>query len=105
MTSKCSLMFQLQGSYTYTSPEGEQIQINYQAGENGFQAQGSHIPTPPPVPEEIQKAIEQNLADEARGVVDDGQYRPDEHQGGQQYQQQQGKYINLSINIKPQNNF
>ncbi|XP_066250678.1 endocuticle structural glycoprotein SgAbd-2-like [Euwallacea similis] len=80
---------QSQGSYSYTSPEGEQIQISYQADENGFQAQGSHIPTAPPVPEEIQKAIEQNLADEARGIVDDGQYRP-EHQGnGEQggYQQ------------------
>ncbi|XP_076272816.1 cuticle protein 3-like isoform X2 [Rhynchophorus ferrugineus] len=72
---------QIQGSYSYTSPEGEQIQINYQADGNGYQAQGSHIPTPPPIPEEIQKAIEQNLADEARGVVDDGQYRP-EYEGG-----------------------
>ncbi|XP_030751434.1 pupal cuticle protein 20 [Sitophilus oryzae] len=72
---------QIQGSYSYTSPEGEQIQISYQADGNGYQPQGSHIPTPPPIPQEIQKAIEQNLADEARGVVDDGQYKP-EYDGG-----------------------
>lgn len=72
----------MQGSYSYTSPEGEQIQISYQAGENGFQAQGSHIPTAPPIPEEIQKAIEQNLADEANGIVDDGQYKPEYQEQG-----------------------
>ncbi|ERL96243.1 hypothetical protein D910_01540 [Dendroctonus ponderosae] len=82
---------QTQGSYSYTSPEGEQIQISYQADENGYQPQGSHIPTAPPIPAEIQKAIEQNLADEANGIVDDGQYRP-EPQGINNYQQQQGGY-------------
>lgn len=43
--------------------------------------QGAHIPTPPPIPEEIQRAIEKNLADEARGIVDDGQYRPGADEG------------------------
>ncbi|KAJ8954058.1 hypothetical protein NQ318_004363 [Aromia moschata] len=43
---------------------------------------GAHLPTPPPIPEEIQRAIEQNLADEARGVVDDGQYKPGAGEGG-----------------------
>lgn len=72
---------QAQGSFSYTSPEGEQISLQYTADENGFQPQGAHLPTPPPIPEEILRAIEQNQADEARGIVDDGQYR-DEHQGG-----------------------
>lgn len=74
-----------QGGFSYTSPDGQQVHISYTADENGFVPQGSHIPTPPPIPEEIQKAIQQNLADEARGIVDDGQYREDfsgQYRGG-----------------------
>ncbi|XP_049822713.1 endocuticle structural glycoprotein SgAbd-2-like [Aethina tumida] len=47
-----------QGSYSYTSPEGELVQISYVADENGYQAAGSHIPTPPPVPAAIQRALD-----------------------------------------------
>ncbi|XP_015595886.1 endocuticle structural glycoprotein SgAbd-8 [Cephus cinctus] len=47
-----------QGSYSYTDPEGNQIQLTYIADENGFQPQGAHLPTPPPIPEEILKALE-----------------------------------------------
>lgn len=40
-----------QGSYSYTNPEGELVSITYTADdEGGFQASGSHIPTPPPIP-------------------------------------------------------
>jgi hypothetical protein len=34
--------------------------------------QGDHLPTPPPIPEEILKALEQNARDEAAGIFDDG---------------------------------
>ncbi|KAL3276459.1 hypothetical protein HHI36_011840 [Cryptolaemus montrouzieri] len=44
-------------------------------------ASGDHLPVAPPVPAEILKALEQNAADEARGIVDDGQYRPDASEG------------------------
>lgn len=37
-------------------------------------AQGDHIPTAPPVPEEILKALEQNARDEAAGIFDDGMF-------------------------------
>lgn len=63
------------GSYSYISPEGEHISITYTADENGFVPQGSHIPTPPPIPEAILKSLQENAAAEARGVYDDGQYR------------------------------
>ncbi|XP_028134960.2 cuticle protein 3-like isoform X3 [Diabrotica virgifera virgifera] len=74
-----------QGGFSYTAPDGQQISIQYVAGESGFVPQGAHIPTAPPVPEDIQKALEQNLADEARGIVDDGQYREEGESG--QYNQ------------------
>lgn len=38
----------VQGSYQYTSPEGEPISITYTADENGYQAHGSHVPEIPP---------------------------------------------------------
>ncbi|XP_053953299.1 pupal cuticle protein Edg-78E-like [Anastrepha ludens] len=46
------------GSSQYYSPEGQLIQLTYTADENGFQPQGDHLPTPPPVPEAILKALE-----------------------------------------------
>ncbi|XP_043476686.1 endocuticle structural glycoprotein SgAbd-2-like [Leptopilina heterotoma] len=47
-----------QGSYSYTSPEGQLITVHYTADETGFHASGDHIPTPPPVSEEIQKGLD-----------------------------------------------
>lgn len=47
--------------------------MRYTAGDNGFQAQGSHIPTPPPVPEAIARALQENARDEAAGIFDDGE--------------------------------
>uniref|UniRef100_A0A182WKK3 Uncharacterized protein n=1 Tax=Anopheles minimus TaxID=112268 RepID=A0A182WKK3_9DIPT len=41
------------GSYSYTDPHGVPVSLSYVADENGFQVQGSHVPTPPPVPKEL----------------------------------------------------
>lgn len=51
-----------QGQYTYQSPEGETVNVQYTADENGFRATGDHIPTPPAIPEEIQKGLDQIYA-------------------------------------------
>ncbi|XP_055320733.1 larval cuticle protein 65Ag1-like [Sitodiplosis mosellana] len=47
-----------QGDYSYTSPEGEKIQLSYIADENGFQPTGSHLPVAPAVPEAIARLVE-----------------------------------------------
>ncbi|KAJ8944630.1 hypothetical protein NQ318_004717, partial [Aromia moschata] len=47
-----------QGSYSYTSPEGQIITVNYIADEKGFHATGDHLPTPPPVSPEVQKGLD-----------------------------------------------
>ncbi|CAH1104642.1 unnamed protein product [Psylliodes chrysocephalus] len=52
----------VQGSVQYTSDDGTPISLTYIANENGFQPQGDHLPTPPPIPEAIQKALEWNAA-------------------------------------------
>lgn len=62
------------GSFAFTSPEGEQVSLEYTADENGFHPRGSHLPTPPPIPEEIRRSVEQNLAEEARGGHQEGSY-------------------------------
>ncbi|XP_054256882.1 endocuticle structural glycoprotein ABD-4-like [Macrosteles quadrilineatus] len=48
----------VQGSNSYTSPEGQVINLVYTAGEQGFAPQGDHLPTPPPIPPAIQRALE-----------------------------------------------
>ncbi|XP_034482332.1 pupal cuticle protein Edg-78E-like [Drosophila innubila] len=48
----------VQGKSSYYSPEGELIEVFYVADENGYQPQGSHLPTPPPIPAAIQKSLE-----------------------------------------------
>ncbi|XP_018366171.1 PREDICTED: endocuticle structural glycoprotein SgAbd-1-like isoform X1 [Trachymyrmex cornetzi] len=62
-----------QGSDQYVAPDGQQVSINWVADENGFQVQGSHIPTAPPIPPEIQRALEWNAA---HPEEDDGGQRP-----------------------------
>lgn len=46
-----------QGSAQWTAPDGTPIQFTYVADENGYQPVGSHIPTPPPMPEHVQRAL------------------------------------------------
>ncbi|XP_050342359.1 larval cuticle protein LCP-17-like [Nymphalis io] len=49
---------QVQGNFQYQSKDGSTIQLSYIADENGYQPQGSILPTPPPIPVEIQRALE-----------------------------------------------
>ncbi|KAG6450248.1 hypothetical protein O3G_MSEX006458 [Manduca sexta] len=49
-----------EGGFSYRTPDGQQISLTYTADENGFHPVGSHLPTPPPIPEAIQRAIEFN---------------------------------------------
>lgn len=46
------------GSVAYFAPDGSPIQLTWVADENGYRAQGAHLPTPPPVPAAIQRALE-----------------------------------------------
>lgn len=45
----------IQGSYSYYAPDGTPILVTYTADENGYVAQGDHLPQPSPA---IAKALE-----------------------------------------------
>jgi len=46
------------GSYTFTPPEGgPPLTVTWVADENGFQATGDHLPTPPPMPPHVIKML------------------------------------------------
>lgn len=56
---------EVSGSVSYTAPDGTPISLRYFANENGYVAEGSHLPvapvdtnTPPPTPVAIARALE-----------------------------------------------
>lgn len=63
---------QVQGGYSYKGDNGQTFTVQYIADEQGFRAQGAHLPTPSPIPEAIAKSLEQNAKDEAAGIFDNG---------------------------------
>lgn len=63
---------QAQGGFSYTGDDGQVYSVSYTADEGGYQPKGDHLPTPPPIPEEILKSLEKNARDEAAGLIDDG---------------------------------
>ncbi|RZC34418.1 endocuticle structural glycoprotein SgAbd-2 [Asbolus verrucosus] len=69
----------IQGSFSYTAPDGTPISVTYIADENGFRAEGAHLPTPPPVPEAIQKSLAL-IAQTQRNPQYQQQYQPQYHQ-------------------------
>ncbi|XP_054741022.1 larval cuticle protein 4-like [Anastrepha obliqua] len=48
----------IHGGFQWTSPEGEHVQISYVADENGYQPKSDLLPTPPPIPDAILRALE-----------------------------------------------
>nr|CAH7756675.1 unnamed protein product [Callosobruchus chinensis] len=66
----------IQGSYSYTAPDGTPITVTYIADELGFRAEGAHLPTPPPIPEAIQRALELIAHAQKQGTLESGEYRP-----------------------------
>ncbi|XP_061721039.1 uncharacterized protein LOC133527862 [Cydia pomonella] len=68
-----------QGGFTYTGDDGKVYSVVYTADENGFQPRGDHLPTPPPIPEAIQRVIDQANLDKEGGIDDDGSYNEEKY--------------------------
>lgn len=47
----------VQGSTTWIARSGEPLAISYIADKDGYRAMGFHLPTPPPIPLAIQRAL------------------------------------------------
>ncbi|XP_011699646.1 PREDICTED: pupal cuticle protein 20-like [Wasmannia auropunctata] len=79
------------GNYQYSYETGNGITVQETghqqdtADEYGFHPQGAHLPTPPPIPPEIQRGVELALAAEARGENQDGGGRGYSHGGDSGY--------------------
>ncbi|XP_061719925.1 putative mediator of RNA polymerase II transcription subunit 26 [Cydia pomonella] len=56
----------VEGSYSYVGDNGQTYTVHYIADSNGFRATGDHLPVAPPMPEIIQRAVQYNLAEEAK---------------------------------------
>ncbi|CAD7012866.1 larval cuticle protein 4 [Ceratitis capitata] len=48
----------IQGDYSYVSPEGENIAVSYVADASGYHPKSELLPTAPPTPAAILKALE-----------------------------------------------
>jgi hypothetical protein len=48
----------IQGSVQYNAPDGTPVALSWTADEFGAQVSGTHLPTPPPIPPEIQRALD-----------------------------------------------
>ena len=46
------------GSYSFFTPEGELVDMQYTADEFGFHTSGSHMPTTPPPPPHVQRMLD-----------------------------------------------
>uniref|UniRef100_A0A1Q3FMB5 Putative cuticular protein 49aa n=1 Tax=Culex tarsalis TaxID=7177 RepID=A0A1Q3FMB5_CULTA len=77
------------GGYSYTGPDGKLYSVQYKADAGGFQPVGDHLPTPPPLPRELQEAynLHAKLFAEAAARPKNPAYQ--EPQGG--YSQQPGQ--------------
>lgn len=51
-------ILEVSGQSEYTDNDGNPVLLTYIANENGFQPQGDHLPTPPPIPPAIQRSLD-----------------------------------------------
>ena len=69
--------YSMSGQFSYTAPDGVTYTVVYSAGEDGFQPQGDHLPTPVPTQyptPEVAEAEEEEEEEEEEEVREEPQY-------------------------------
>ncbi|XP_075981298.1 pupal cuticle protein 27-like [Anticarsia gemmatalis] len=91
---------QAQGGYSYTGDDGKVYSVKYTADANGYVPQGDHLPTSPPIPEEILKSLETIARAQAAGIPIEGAYDEAQYSGNgqQQYYNNNAQAINYNRN-------
>jgi hypothetical protein len=59
-------VLRVQGSEAHVGDDGQTYSVQYTADENGFNVIGAHLPTPPAIPPELVKSIQEALADQTQ---------------------------------------
>jgi len=81
-----------EGYFSYYSPEGEQVRLDYLADEQGFQPKADHLPTAPPIPEAILKSLQiiyENAGNQRATAAAASNQQPQQAAPYRQQQQQQ----------------
>ncbi|XP_052743734.1 endocuticle structural glycoprotein SgAbd-2 [Bicyclus anynana] len=50
------------GSFSYVGDDGQTYTVTYTADETGYHPSGDHLPTPPPIPDDILKSLQLTAA-------------------------------------------
>lgn len=92
----------IQGSVQYNAPDGTPISLSWTADEFGAQVSGTHIPTPPPIPPAIQRALDW-IAKQPSTTEEPERPEPPKKQQQQQPQQRDfSSQNNIVKNQQPQ---
>ena len=54
------------GNWAWVSPKGDTFSVQFTADENGYRPVGDHLPTPPPLPEALQRFYDARAAAKRR---------------------------------------
>ena len=66
--------YSVSGQFSYTAPDGVTYTVVYSAGEQGFQPQGDHLPTPVPTEYPTPEVAEEEEEEEEEEAREEPQY-------------------------------